>query len=86
MLAVRAEKGTTHPRVRRTITRRRMRSNETWLVAVGLLLTCSCERALKAMVDHEPPNASASAGAKLPVDVDAALRWMLGQGPDPWRE
>lgn len=21
-----------------------------------------------------------------PVDVNAALRWMLGEGPDPWRE
>lgn len=25
-------------------------------------------------------------GGTDPVDVDAALRWMLGEGPDPWRE
>ena len=23
-------------------------------------------------------------GGTDPVDVDAALRWMLGEGPDPW--
>ena len=25
-------------------------------------------------------------GGTDPVDVDAALRWMLGEGPDPWLE
>lgn len=25
-------------------------------------------------------------GGTDPVDVEAALRWMRGEGPDPWHE